>query len=272
MLHCNLYIDAVTLALTVNNVFIQSFFALVQILNKLFDTALVMEGFCALLSRSLVRQDDAQVFGQECHFTQTLTQYIIVIYRILKNASIRGEGYFCTSLLCRAVTNDFQRIHGFSTLIALLINVSVSAYLNFQPVRKGVYYGSTYTVQSAGYFVPSTAKFSTCMQNGKYNLYRRFSGFVVDVYRDSTAVIGNGNGIAFVDRYIYLRAKSCKRLIHCIIHNLVYKMVKSAGRSTSDIHTRSFSYCFETFQNLNLISTVFCTHSCPPTVLLSCLP
>ena len=67
------------------------------------------------------------------------------------------------------------------------------------------------------------------VQNGKYNLYGRFPCFVVDIYRNSTSVIGNGNGITFVNIYLYLRAKSCKCLIHSVIHNLIYEMMKSAG-------------------------------------------
>ena len=163
MLHCNFYINTITLTLAVDDVFIQSFFTLVQILHELFDTTLVMEGFCALLPRSFVSQNDAQVLGQECHLTQALTQYIIIVHRILKNASIRREGYFGTGLFHWAITNNFQRIHRFAALITLLVDMSVSADLNFQPVRKGIYYGSTYAVQSAGYLVSSAAEFSTCM-------------------------------------------------------------------------------------------------------------
>ena len=48
-------------------------------------------------------------------------------------------------------------------------------------------------------------------------------------------------------------------LIHRIVHDLIYQMMESSGGSASDVHTRSFPYCFQSFQNLDLICTIFCT-------------
>ena len=49
--------------------------------------------------------------------------------------------------------------------------------------------------------------------------------------------------------------------------NFIDQMMKSADRCTSDVHTGSFSDRFQTFQYLDLICSVFCTHPYPPKFL-----
>ena len=48
-------------------------------------------------------------------------------------------------------------------------------------------------------------------------------------------------------------------LIHRIIHYLIYQMMQSFDGGAADIHTGSFPDCFQTFQDLNLIRTIFQT-------------
>ena len=138
---------------------------------------------------------------------------------------------------------------------------------NFQPLGKCIYYRCTYTVKTSGYLVPSTAKLSSCMKDGEYNFHGRNPRFVVDSHRDTPSVIYDGNGIIFLNFDIDYITKSRKCLIHCIIYDLVDQMVKSADGCTSDVHTRSFSDRFQTFQYLDLICSVFCTHPYPPKFL-----
>ena len=80
-----------------------------------------------------------------------------------------------------------------SFFISLSVYLSFVADLNFKPVRKCVYNGSSYSVKSTGYLVSSTAEFTAGMKHGKYNLYRRESCFVIDPHRNTTSVIYNRN-------------------------------------------------------------------------------
>ncbi len=166
--------------------------------------------------------------------------------------------YRCTAAFCSA---DFsQSTFCFTAFITLVVLFTIQFYGNFKPFGKCIYYRCTYTVQTAGYLVSSTAEFTARMQDGKYNFYGRDSLFLINLNRNTTAVINNSNGIVFIDGDIDYRTVSCKCFIHCIINYLIYKMMKSACRSTSDVHTGTFPYCFQSFQYLNLICAVFLAH------------
>ena len=65
------------------------------------------------------------------------------------------------------------------------------------------------------------------MKYREYDLHRRKPGFLVDPHRDPPSVILNCHGIVFIDRYEYSITESCQRLIHSIIHNLIYQMMES---------------------------------------------
>ena len=98
------------------------------------------------------------------------------------------------------------------------------------------------------------------MQHRKDNFHRRSSGLFVDSHGNTTTVIHNRNGIIFIDGDINLRTKTGQCFIHGIVHYLIHQMMQSAGRNAADIHTRTLSYRFQTFQNLNLICSVFVCH------------
>ena len=83
---------------------------------------------------------------------------------------------------------------------------------------------------------------------------------MVNSYRNSTSIIFYGNGIVFINRNDNMGTITCQCFVDRVIHNFIYQMVKSSHRGTSNIHSRSLSYCFQTFQNLNLVCSVFRTH------------
>ena len=96
VLHRNLNRNAVLLSLTVNNLWIQRFFTLVQICYKFTDTTLVVEYFFFLGVFSLISEDNAKSFGKESHLTKTLFQDIIIINSFLKDFLIRQECNSCS--------------------------------------------------------------------------------------------------------------------------------------------------------------------------------
>ena len=70
----------------------------------------------------------------------------------------------------------------------------------------------------------------------------------------------------------YTRTISSQRLINRIIYYLIDQMMKSSYRCTSNIHTRSFTNSFQSFQNLDLVRAVLCilsAHLLPPVILYS---
>ena len=137
---------------------------------------------------------------------------------------------------------------------------------NLKPLRQRVYNGCTYAVQTAGYLVSPAAELTAGMKDRKYDFNCRQSCFFLDIDRDSTSVINDRDRIIRVDLHINGVAVSCQGLIHCVIHDLIYQMVKSPRRRTSNVHSRSFSYSLKSLQNLDLICIIFCAHEVPPLV------
>ena len=116
-------------------------------------------------------------------------------------------------------------------------------------------------MKTTGYLVSSTAEFTTCMENGKYYFDCRNTCLFIDSYRNATTVINNSDRIIRINCYFYFCTKSSQCFIYSIVNYLIYKMMKTSGRSRTNIHSRSFSYSFKSFKNLNLISSVFIRHS-----------
>jgi len=156
-----------------------------------------------------------------------------------------------------------------SSLITLLVFSAFVIYGNFQPLGQSIYNGCSYAVKTSGYLISSTAKLTAGMQNGKYNLNCRNSCFVVDTHRNSPTIIYNCNGVVWVDAYLDLCTISCQSFIYRIIYNLINQVMKSSDGSAANVHTRSFSYGFQSFQNLNLVRSVlriFSAHVLPPVI------
>ena len=133
MLHGYLYRYSVLLPFTVNNLRVQSLFTSVQITYELTNTAFIMENFLPFHSFTSIFQTDFQSLCKKCHLTKTLFQNIIIINCFLEYLFIRKE-YNCGSCFTFfTVSNYFQRIHGLSTFVSLLIYFSLMINSYFKP-------------------------------------------------------------------------------------------------------------------------------------------
>ena len=108
------------------------------------------------------------------------------------------------------------------------------------------------------------------MKNGKYHLYSWNAGFMIDSYRNASSIVYNCDGVIRIDRYIYFCTVTSQCLIYGIVHDFVYKMMETTAGCTSNVHTRSLTYGFQTLQNLDLVRSVFCicfAHDIPPVMI-----
>ena len=144
-----------------------------------------------------------------------------------------------------------------TSLVTLLIYFTALADLYLQPVGEGIYHRCSYTVQTAGYLVSSTAELTTGMKDRKYNFYCRDSCLVIDTYGNSSSIIYNSDGIVLIDGYVNGITESCQCLIYRIVYDLIYQMMQSSAGCGTNVHSRTLSYSLQTFQYLNLIRTVF---------------
>ena len=155
------------------------------------------------------------------------------------------EGNLRSVLLGRTVADDLDRFIRLANLITLTVDLSVLVYLNGKLRGQGIYNRCSHSVETAGYLISATAKLSTGMKHRVYNLQCRLSGFVIHPDRDTTPVILHRNRIIRIDRHLNILTISGKRLIYCIIYNLIYQMMKSSRRCTSNVHSGSFSDCLK---------------------------
>ena len=70
-----------------------------------------------------------------------------------------------------------------TTLVTLLVNLSALTDFDLQPVRKRIYNGCAYAMETAGNLVSAAAEFTAGMQDRENNLYCRNARFVVDSNR-----------------------------------------------------------------------------------------
>ena len=115
-------------------------------------------------------------------------------------------------------------------------------------------------MKASGYLVASIAEFSSGMKDRKHNLHRRKPRLFLYIHGYSPPVIHNGDRIVRIDSDLYGITISGQCLIHRVVNDLVYQMMKAAGRCTAYIHARPLSNSLKPLQNLNLICSVLFSH------------
>ena len=197
-------------------------------------------------------------FGKEGCLSQSLSEHLEIIYLcFLEYFLIGKEGHLGTVLIFFTLTYNCELLGNVSPGEALFIYLSVSIYIYGEPLGQGVNYGCTHTVESSGYFVSASAKLSSGMEHCKYHFKCRLSCLVIYSYRYSSSVVFHRYGIILIDPYMDVVAYPCQSFVHRIIHYLIYKMVKSSAGCGTYIHSRTFSYRFQSFKYLYLIGTIF---------------
>ena len=164
--------------------------------------------------------------------------------------------HFRTVFFFSAVSDAFNFLRYFSFGKGHGINLSVLTYRNIQKTGQRIHNTGSYTVQSAGDLISGSAELSAGMKYGKYNFKCRLSGFLLDIYRNSSTVILYGYRIVFMYANGDTVTKTGQRFIYGIIHYFINKVMQAANRSTPDIHSGTLSNRFQSFQYLNLIRTV----------------
>ena len=125
-------------------------------------------------------------------------------------------------------------------------------HLHRQPLGKGVDDARAHAVQTAGDLIASAAELTARVQHGIDDLERGAPRLRLNVDRDTTAVINNGDGVALVDRHLDLRAVACERLVNGVIHNFVNEVVQAARGRGADVHARALAHRLKPFEHLDL--------------------
>ncbi len=78
----------------------------------------------------------------------------------------------------------------------------------------------------------------------------------VYVYRDSAAIIADGDAVIVVDEYVDAGAKTSDRFVDGVVDYLVDEVVEAIGTRRPDVHGRSFPNRVEAFEDLDSTGVV----------------
>ena len=115
-------------------------------------------------------------------------------------------------------------------------------------------------MKAAGNLVAPAAELAAGVEHGVNHLQGRPPGLGLDVHGDAAPVVGNGDGVAFVDGHGDVRAVPGQGLVNGVVHDLVHQVVQTRGGSRADVHTRPLAYGLQALQHLDLRGIIFRLH------------
>ncbi len=138
------------------------------------------------------------------------------------------------------------------------VKFTVTLDFCFQIVRKGVYHRRTNSVQSSGNFISSSAKFSSGVEFGENKFQCGDFVLRMHVYRNSASFVCDGNHVVRKKTEVNFCSKTCHGFIERVVHDFPDQVVESGWARGSNIHSRTLTNWFKSFQNLDLPGAVFC--------------
>ena len=82
----------------------------------------------------------------------------------------------------------------------------------------------------------------------------------MDTDGNSSAVVRYTDNVIRKKFHVNICAITCQCFVDGVIDNFVNKVMKTLWTGGTDIHTGSFSYCFKSFKNLDLVFVVGFLH------------
>ena len=262
VLESHLHLDAVCLSLEVDRL-MKCLRTVVQITDVSDDPLRLMVFQFLRLRTAQILEIDRQGRIQVCCLMETALDLCCRETGLLKDLRVRkeidaGSGRLRASKFREKPLLQFDGRD--SPLIMVMMYISIPADLDIQISRKRIDNRGTDTVETAAGLVCGIVELAACMQGRKDKTLRGHS-FLMHIYRDSSSVICYGRGTVLLQCHMDLTAISGKVLIYCIVYDLIDQMIQSLAGYTSNIHTRSFPDCLQSFQNrdtASIIGLLFC--------------
>ena len=219
---------------------VQRFFSIGEVRYKVNNATFVVEcflldGFAAAfdtlrffaLVGAQIIQRDFEAFIQESHLAEAVCQRVVIENgRLGENRLIGPKRHTRTCGV--AVANNLHFLDGFAIRERNRIFLAIAAHFNFRALRKRVDNGNANAVKAAGNFVPFTAKFATCVQNGQNNLDSWDILFRMKINGNATTIILYGNGVVGVNPNLNMIAVAGKRFVYRIVNYFVDQVVQTA--------------------------------------------
>ena len=102
-------------------------------------------------------------------------------------------------------------------------------------------------MKTAGDFVGGFVELAACMQFREHDLGSGNFFRLMNVHRNTPAIIDNGNAIIDVNRHIDFVAVTCQSFIDGVVDDLIDEVVKSPFAGVTDVHSRTLSDSFQAF-------------------------
>ncbi len=120
-------------------------------------------------------------------------------------------------------------------------------HLNFQPLREGVDYRYTNTMETPGNLVAITAKLSPRVEGSQHHFYGRTAHLGVFIYGNSPPIVADHYHPTGPQDNIYPITVAGQGFIDAVVHHFIDKMMKPAATRTPDVHSRRMAHSFQTF-------------------------
>ena len=220
----------------------------VDVGNELPDAALIAHGLGLLSARPGVADSDPQTGVQERLLPHTGVQRLIVVLQRVEHLRVRLKGHGGAGMV--RLADDLHLLGDIAPGEFHLIDFAVLVYLHRQPLAQSVHHGRAHAVQAAGDLIASAAELAAGVQHGEHHLQGGPARLGLDIHGNTTAVIGDGDGVTLVDGHGNVRAVAGQRLVDGVVHDLIYQVVQTAGAGGADIHTRPLPHSLQPLQYL----------------------
>ncbi len=215
---------------------------------------LEQKGLFTRLFAPMVCDTQARPGVEICEFSEPIRECLEVVPRFREDFRIGferdlGAGCFCLS-------EDFDGLCGCATRKGHVVLMTIAAHPNVEFFRQGGDYRNADAVESSGNLIGALVEFAAGVEHGHGDLEAGFLLGLVDIDRDTTAVVHNGDGVVRVDRQLDLRAETCQRFVDGVVYHLVHEMMQAPGGSRTDVHAWPLPNRIESFQYLNGIGVV----------------
>ncbi len=219
----NFHVHRLALAFHIDRRIVDGLFALVQVANKFSHTAAKTK--FRLLIAALIFERDLEPFIQEGEFAQALSHGVKAECRRGKNRGVRMKRDFRTGLA--RLTSNLQFGFGLAFLIFLLPHFAITPDFQMERIRKRIDDRNPHAVQAAGNLVSIAIEFATGVQHGHHHLGRGFLLGGVHIRGNSPAVVGDSDGIAFMNDHVDLVAKTGHRFVNGVVYHLPDKVMQT---------------------------------------------
>ena len=258
ILHGHLHGGVVLGALHVDDLLVEGGLVLVEPGDVLPDAPLVVEGVLGLLAGAPVKDPDLQPRVKERLLLHAGVDGLVVKHRGVEHLAVGLEGDGGAGVV--RLPHHLHRLRDIPPGKFHFIDLPVLVDLDGEPLAEGVHHAGAHAVEAAGDLVAPAAELAAGVEDGEHHLQGRKPRLGLDVHGDAAAVVGDGDGVAFVDGDGDLGAVAGQGLVNGVVHDLIHQVVEPRLAGRADIHARALADGLQALQDLDLRAAVLVLH------------